>query len=1117
MTKWTLLLALAAAATLLVAPAPASAAPSWRITSVANTNAAPGGQLHYVIHMLNLGPGEVSGGTPSTLTIELPEGMTASGLTSIGLSFEAAHCPGGVAGKSTLTCTASLPVPARTKLASRLVVNVSPGAAGLRTAHFEVSAEGSSASTVDPTMITEAQPGFGFDAFDVQTTGSAAGGDFTQAAGHPYSIVTSIDTNRFTDPQVHSSDPLKVINAPVEPTRDIFAELPPGLIGNPTGAAKCTLVELAFAEPASPFNPMPLCPPASHVGNISLAFTGDTGAAPLALYNLTPPPGVAARFGFSILGTVIVLDAALRSGGDYGITVSARNSPEVAGLSGSVVEFWGDPGSALHDFERACPGEPNPYQGGPICPGGGSSKPFLRLPTRCTATGEGLPWSVHTDSWYHPGALGPDRFPDLSDADWKSTSIVSHKAPGYPASPNDPGTPWGAPEGTTDCADVPVKGTLSAQPTTLDTESPSGLLVNVEIPNPGLENPAGIASSDIKAVEVTLPEGVTINPSQAEGLGVCTPAQYESSELSFHPDGTKGCPSASKIGTVSVQTPLLEEAIEGNVYVAEPFENPFDSLLAIYVVLENPQRGILVKLAGKVSPDPKTGQIIASFENLPQLPFSNFEFRFREGARAPLVTPRTCGSYETEAVFTPWSDPAKKLSSKSSFQITRGIGGGPCPQGNVPPFNPGFRAGSLNNNAGSYSPFLMRLTRNDGEQGMTKFSALLPPGVSAKIAGVSKCPEAAIALAREKTGIEERESPSCPARSEIGEILAGAGVGSVLTYVGGKLYLAGPYNGAPLSVVAITPAVAGPFDVGTVIVREALTLDPKTAEVRVDGDRSDPIPHILAGIPLSVRDIRVNVNRPNFTINPTSCDPSAVGATLFGSFLDVLSPHDDRPVSLSERYQAANCLNLGFKPRLSLKLKGGTKRGQFPGLRAIMRPRPGDANLEKAVVSLPRSAFLEQGHIRTICTRVQFAADSCPAGSIYGHAKAYSPLLEEPLQGPVYLRSSDHNLPDLVLALKGIVEIEASGRIDSIKGRIRSTFEAIPDAPISEVILTMRGGQKGLIVNSRNLCRGKPQRANVELDAQSGKTRDFKPKVGNSCRKQAKRNAKRRNANNKQR
>jgi hypothetical protein len=399
----------------------------------------------------------------------------------------------------------------------------------------------------------------------------------------------------------------------------------------------------------------------------------------------------------------------------------------------------------------------------------------------------------------------------------------------------------------------------------------------------------------------------------------------------------------------------------------------------------------------------------------------------------------------------------------------------------------------------------MRLTRRDGDQDLTRFDATLPPGVVAKLAGVTRCPDAQIALAKQKTGIAELRSPSCPSNSKIGGIEAGAGVGSQLTYVPGTLYLAGPFAGAPLSVVGVVPAVAGPFDVGTVVVRQALQVNPRTAEVTADGAHSDPIPHILQGIPLLVRDIQVNVDRSDFTINPTSCHPFATAAQIWGGGTNLFSTLDDSPVPRQARYQAASCQSLPFKPRLSLKLKGGTRRGAHPKLHAVLRPRSGDANLKSTVVRLPRSAFLDQGHIRTICTRVQYAAGAgngaqCPAGSVYGHVRAFTPLLSEPLEGPAYLRSSSHNLPDLVFSLHGLINLEAVGRIDSKHGGIRASFEGIPDAPVSKVVVDMQGARKGLIVNSTDLC-ARAHHANVGLEGHNAKQLTIKPAMQAGCSK----------------
>ncbi|HEX8689662.1 MAG TPA: hypothetical protein VF729_05420, partial [Solirubrobacterales bacterium] len=434
------------------------------------------------------------------------------------------------------------------------------------------------------------------------------------------------------------------------------------------------------------------------------------------------------------------------------------------------------------------------------------------------------------------------------------------------------------------------------------------------------------------------------------------------------------------------------------------------------------------------------------------------------------------------------------LMESSSFQITQGTGGGPCPPAGPPPFAPGFDAGTLSNFAGSHSPLHMRLTRRDGDQDLTRFDAVLPRGLVAKLAGVEQCPDSSIAAAKAKTGKAELASPSCPPGSEIGRVQGGAGVGSQLTYVPGGLYLAGPVGGAPLSVAAVVPAVAGPFDVGTIVVRQALRIDPRTAEVTVDGASSDPIPHILAGIPLRVRDIRVEADRPEFTLNPTSCDPFATSAQIWGGGGNPFFGGDDAPVARDARFQAASCSRLGFKPRISITLKGGTRRGAHPALKGVYQPRPGDANLSDLSARLPRSAFLDQAHIRTICTRVQFAADACPKGAVYGHVVAHTPLLAEPLSGPAFLRSSNNNLPDLVLDLHGLVDVEVSARIDSVKGGIRASFADAPDAPLAKVVLQMQGAKKGLIVNSRDLCM-KASRASIDLIAQSNKRRALRPQV----------------------
>ena len=883
-----------------------------------------------------------------------------------------------------------------------------------------------------------ARAAFDLKDFDLTLTKEAGSSSAaTQAGSHPYEVVNSFEAN-------YTGEGLSA--RPEGEPKEVTVALPPGFVGDSTAIPRCPAV--VFASTSGE-----LCPLDSKVGEVAVEVNEPGQVFHEPLYNLTPPPGVPARLGFKVEFVPVVVDFHIEQKPPYRLLATSsyiRQSLRFFGLSLGV---WGVP--AEHGT-------------------GAPDRPFVTLPTSCEGPQAS---SYEAFSWEGVRAAG---------------SALTHDNSEPPV-----------PTGFSGCGKLGFHPSVASQATTDAAETATGLDFSIDFDQQGLRNPEGLAQSTIEEARVTLPEGVTADPSLAEGIGVCTPGELEAEKIDTPAGG--GCPNGSKVGVVEVQTPLLEGTIGGSVYLAAPHENPFDSLLAFYIVLKDPGDGLLVKLPAEVAPDPETGQLVTTVREIPQLPFSHFQFHFREGQRAPLISPPRCGTYTTEARLTPWASPSEPLVETATFQIDHGVGGGPCPSG-PSPFHPQFTGGTESNQAASYSPFLMRIARADGEQDITRFSAELPPGLVARLAGTSRCTDTQIAIAKAKSGLQERANPSCPSGSQIGAVTAAAGVGSALTYVPGSLYMAGPYNGAPLSVVAIVPAVAGPFDVGTVAVREALRVDPRSALVTVDGAASDPIPHILAGIPLKVRDIRVDVTHPDFTLNPTSCEPSAVGATLWGAGENLFSTVDDNPVSLSSRYQAAGCARLGFKPRLALRLYGGTHRGAHPSLRGLLRPRAHDANLRRLVLRLPRSAFLDQAHIRTICTRVQFAAGSghgekCPKAAIYGHAKAYTPLLSEPLQGPVYLRSSSHNLPDLVAALHGIVDVEAVGRIDSKHGGIRTTFNAIPDAPISRVVIQMQGGKKGLVVNSTNLCR-RPHRANAAMDAQNGRRQSAKPLLRPRCPKQ---------------
>ena len=946
-------------------------------------------------------------------------------------------------------------------------------------------------------VTASAKAAFGIDAWDGSIRTSNPG--VLQAGSHPDEIVTTLRFNEHID----EFGDLR----PDAPPRNVIVDLPAGFIGSATAMPTCNANDLPAFPRDSFFNPSN-CSPNTVVGTITVRFAQEGPEAwswTSPIFNMTPPPGQPARFGFLVAGVTNFITASARTDGDLGITLDLGDISQGLTPMSATTTFWGVPADPSHDEKRCqdyflgnfdfCPLPGDPRRG-PSSASVGTVKPLLTLPTSCSPPGDGLRFDVFARSWEKP-------------ANTDAASFTTHLEP-----PNETTA-----LGVTGCDRVPFTPRIDVQPTTDNAEAPSGLEVDLTVPPDGLNNPKGISQSNLKDAKVSLPEGMTLNPGYADGVGYCAASQVGLTSgngfpVRFSKDPAR-CPDAAQLGEVVIDTPLLAEPLTGSVYVAQQndpeapgSENPFDSLLALYIVAEG--SGVRAKLAGEVSPDPKTGQVITTFLNNPEVPFERFSLKFKGGQRAPLAMPSACGTYTSTAELTPWARPLAPVTVTDSFQVSHGPDGGPC-LANSPgarAFAPTLNAGTANNNAGSYSDFLLRMTRKDGEQEITSFSMDMPPGLTGKLAGVAKCSDAAIEASKSKSGARELASPSCPLSSQIGSVLVGSGVGSLLTYVPGKVYLAGPYKGSPLSVATITPAKTGPFDVGTVVVRSALRIDPETAQVSVDSQGSDPIPTIRDGITLHVRDIRVQLDRPEFTLNPTNCDRMAIIAKLTGTGADFVSPLDDAIASPSNPFQAANCAALPFKPKLSFKLKGGTKRGQFPAFQATLRARPGDANLAKTTVVLPRSEFIEQGHIRTVCTRVQFAAKQCPPGSIYGHARATTPLFDTPVEGPVYLRSNggERLLPDLVVSLKnGEIEVALAGFIDSVKGRVRNAFNVIPDAPVTKFTLNMLGGKKGLLVNHLDLCEV-TSRADVKMVGQNGKVVETRPKMGTSCGKVRKRN-----------
>ena len=1070
----------------LLAPAAQAAtpAPAWSVHSLATPTVFKPGEVsgldRYEVVITNIG-GAITDGSPITITDTLPAGLGVKEVELLVrqpgrlIDFEdlatLGACETQTVGEvSTVSCEIDESLPGTVDVAklfpgdeALLVIRleVPPTAAGTLTNSVTVSGGGAGEASATPeNEAGEGEAKAGFQDFEATLTG-ADGKPATGAASHPYQYTSSFAVNTALTPP-GSNFPFRAAGGDV---KDIEVSLPPGFIGNPSAAARCTARQFNTTRTVSigdfPPDVKNECPDDSAVGTVLVQqLEGEAAHFASPIYNLVPPKGMPAQFGFQpVLGLPTFINTRVRSEGDYGITAYLRNTTEAKRVTAATVTIWGVPSDPSHDRLRGfCLGRHNYSVGN--CPAlAPTPQPFLRLPSSCESA---LETTMLFDSWTTPGTF--------------QEALFSEPAP-------------------TECELPDFSPAIEARPTTNVADAPSGLHFNLHLPQKENEDPEGLGEADLRDATVTLPPGLLVNPSSADGLDGCSAAEIGlttpvgQSDASFTAD-PPNCPDASKVGEVEVDTPLLEHPLPGSVYLANPQENPFGSLIAIYITVDDPQTGVVVKLPAKVSPDPVTGQLTTTALGSPQTPFEDFELDFFEGARAPLRTPATCGTHTTTTSLKPWSAPAfgPNATPSDSFEITQAPGGGNCPtSAAAQPNSPGFTAGTAAPVAGAYSPFSLRLARADGSQEIKGLDLTLPPGLVGRLAGLSYCSDGALASAATKSGRSEQGSPSCPGTSELGTVTVAAGAGPTPYRAQGKAYLAGPYKGAPISMAVITPAVAGPFDLGTVVVRAALQVDPETAQIKAV---SDPIPTILQGIPLDVRSIDLRVDRPDFTLNPTSCDPFAFS----GQALSVL----DQSAQLNQRFQVGGCQDLPFKPKLDLRMKGGTKRADHPQLTATLKMPPKGANIAEASVALPRSVFLDQANIRTVCTRVQFAAKACPKGSVYGYAKAWTPLLDQPIQGPVYLRSSNNLLPDLVADLNGQIHVVLHGKTDSIRGGIRNTFEGVPDAPASKFVLTLKGGKRGLLVNSRNICKGK-NRATAIFTAQSGKVSEFRPALKAKC------------------
>lgn len=1067
----------------IAAAGPAGAKTAWKLRLEANpTNLIPGKTAQYLVLATNVGAKEAAG--PIAFTDTLPTGLTPLRASASTDDHGAApfDCDVEEADGGTVTCESAGPIHPGFMPFARIDVQVDAlPVPSTITNEAEVSGGGASASVSLTSQVTSAIPPFDLIGFDAPAV-DEEGGPAVLAGSHPYGLSFNL--------ALPTIEPGEHLLTSAGHLRDVSVDLPPGVIGDPAAApVLCTEAEL-LVELSTPENPK--CPAASQVGTASAAV-GGIGAETVPLYAMVPAPGSPATFGLDVVGIFVHISASLRSDSDFGLSGQANDTlaRSLNPILGAGVELWGDPSAEAHDFARG-----HCRIDGGACPVTRRATAFLTLPSECS--GQPLTYRAHADSWEEPGVF--------KEATYQSADLL------------------GNPTSLEGCEELGFEPTITSQPTTSVADSPSGLTFNLHQPqDTSLEEGAGRSNASVKDVTISFPSGMAVNASQAGGLEACDEAQigFIDKTSGGRPEFSKSpqqCPRAAKLGTLEVTSPLLvqrnpeheveinpetgvpqPEPLHGSLYIAKPFDNPFGSLIAVYVAIEDEKTGIVAKLAGEGTLDPKTGQITTRFVQNPQLPLEDIKAELFGGPRGALLTPPTCARYTTTADLTPWSAPeGATVRATDSFTLKKAPGGGTCPRAaSQMPNAPALSAGTLQPSAGKYSTLLFKLSRADGTQRMGRIEATMPPGISAKLAGVPYCSEADIAKARSREapqmGAIEQANPSCPAASEVGTITAAAGAGPDPYYTSGHVYFAGPYAGAPFSIVAIAPAVAGPFDLGAVVVRTALHLDPETAQVRAI---SDPLPQLIDGVPIDLRKVSVRLGRPSFTRNPTSCAEKAFGGQLL-SDLGAAAP-------LTERFQVGGCKSLSYKPSLSVRLFGPTNRGANPALHAVFKAKPGEAGTARFSFALPHSEFIDQSHFRTICTRVQFAANQCPAGSIYGHVKALTPLLDYPLQGPIYLRSSSHKLPDVVAALRGPasqpLEIDLDGRVDSINGGIRTTFETVPDAPVSKVLVTLQGASKGLFQNSTNIC-AKTYRATLKLVGQNGKTHNARPPLRASCSK----------------
>jgi hypothetical protein len=1057
----TLLAAIAGAAPALAEVECGTCTPWWHVSSQSiPANLSPGGEGEISVLAEDFGDTGVNGTSALVLRDKLPAGLTAQSvtllMTGVGEGSEFKRFCEVLPGEVTCTLPGVLAETFLSKAYSfvdaDIKVKVASNANSGEENHAGISGGGTtSASVARPIAVSGIPTRFGVEDYELRAE-SADGSQDTQAGSHPFQLTTDIALNQVAD---RAKPPAAV--------KDLHFNLPPGLIGNPTPFPQCPLAKfIGNAEEGQNF-----CPDDTVIGVASVSFfsgghsLGAIGkqTATVPLFALAPSVGEPARFGFDVLGDPVYLDTSVRTGGDYGVTVSVNNITELISFLSSRVTFWGVPGDPRHDQVRGwnCL---KPLEGLPPCAPSSqpTPPPLLTLPTACTGP---VSTTVEGDSWQEEGAFTPPFEYTFQDN-------------------------LGRPIGMDGCNQLPFSPSIKVTPDGQAGSTPTGLTVDEHVPQETSLNPTGLAESDVKGLSVTLPEGVVLNPAAADGLQACSMEQ-----IGLQSQAAPSCPEAAKVATVKIKTPLLANPLEGAAYLATQDANPFGSLVALYIEAYDPVSGIRAKAAGEVLENPVTGQLTAHFEGdpvfendprfagdvgaqfLPETPFEDVELHFFGGDRAPLGTPPLCGSYKTTGTFTPWSGNAT-TESASEFQVISGPNGSPCR--NPLPFAPSLTAGTTSIQAGGFTPFTMTMSRQDGSQNLQSIQLHMPLGLSGTLSNVQLC------------GEEQANAGTCGPESLIGETVVSVGLGGdPFTVTGGKVYITGSYKGAPFGLSIVNPAKAGPFDLGKVVVRAKIEVDPETAALTITSDNEGPykIPSIIDGIPLQIRHVNVSINRPNFTFNPTNCSPLSITGALQST--------QGASQALSVPFQATNCAVLAFKPKLTASTSGKTSRANGASLTVKLGypAGPYDANISRVKVELPKALPSRLTTLQKACTAAVFEANpaNCPAASIVGHATATTPVLPVPVTGPAYFVShGGEAFPSLIIVLQGYgVTVHLVGSTFISKaGVTSSTFKTVPDVPVGTFELTLPQGPYSALTANTNLCKVKGLAMPTEFVGQNG-------------------------------